>query len=329
MRVKSNFHRDLSPLLRHHIPMMKDITRERAGNLMRWSTRASVSVALLLVIGKAAAWGYSGSVAMLGSMTDSALDMVASLVTLYAVSHALQPADDDHRFGHGKAEALAGLFQASIMSGSALFLLLQSIEHLASGNVPVASELVINVSIFAIVLTLALVAFQSYVVRHTGSLAISGDHLHYKGDLLLNLGVIVAAWASAKDYAGADGAFGILIAGYILHGAWHVGRPALDMLMDKEFSEEAREKIFNLVMESPDVIGLHDLRTRSAGRDHFIQMHIEVDGDISVHAGHFIADEVEAVIGEHFPDADILIHIDPPSTRSSLLTQKELTSDKE
>lgn len=301
-----------------------DKNKLRAGYLMRWSTRAAVSVATILVVVKAIAWWLSGSVAMLGSMTDSGLDLMSSLVTMYAVKTALQPANEQYRFGHGKAEALAGLFQASIMSGFSIFLVLESIQSLYRNDVPSASDWVIGSSLIAIVLTFVLVLFQSYVVRHSKSLAIAGDHLHYKGDLLLNIGVIVAAALATKGIGWADGAFGLMIGAYILHGAYSVARPSIDMLMDKELSPEDREKIFNLVMESPGVRGLHDMRTRTSGRDCFIQMHIEVDGDLSVHKAHFIGDEVEAIIGEEFPEADILIHIDPPSKLSAILTTREL-----
>jgi len=304
--------------------MIQDLAKIRAGKLMQWSTWASVSVAVMLVSAKGVAWWQSGSVTMLGSMMDSGLDLMASMVTLLAVRHALMPADSDHRFGHGKAEALAGLFQASVMSGSAVFIVFESIDRLWHGVAPVAHDLIINVSIFAIVLTIILVGFQSYVVRQTKSLAIAGDHLHYKGDLLMNVAVIVAAIATSAGYANADGIFGLLIACYIFYGGWEVGRPALDMLMDKEFSDAEREQIFNLVMESPEVLGLHDLRTRSAGRDRFIQMHIEVDGNFTVRRGHFIADEVEAVLGEAFPDADIIIHVDPPDEHMGDISHREL-----
>ncbi len=300
------------------------IDRETSGNLMKWAARASVSVALILLATKTGAWWLSQSVAMLGSATDSGLDLMASVVTLLAIKTALQPADDDHRFGHGKAEALAGMFQAAIMGGSAVFLLFESIARLANPIVIQQSELVMKVSILAILLSLVLVLFQSYVVKKTKSIAISGDHLHYRGDLLLNACVIVSAYLSSVGYIYADSLFGFMIALYIAKGSYDVARPAVDMLMDREFPEGEREDIFNVVMGSPGVIGLHDLRTRTSGRDRFIQMHIEVKGSITVSEGHFIADEVEATLGETFPDTDILIHIDPPTEKSDDLTVKEL-----
>lgn len=303
--------------------------REQSNRLMKLATYASVSVAGALVAGKAVVWWQTGSVAMLGSLTDSALDMAASVVTLFAVRAAIEPPDEAHRFGHGKAEALAGLFQAAIMSGSALFLLLRALERLLDPTAVTQPTLIIQVSAIAIALSLLLVSFQSYVVRKTGSLAVAGDHLHYKGDLLLNLGVIGAAYGASGGYPVADSIIGLAIGFYILWGAYGIARPATDMLMDREFAGDEREKIFNIVMESPGVLGLHDLRTRASGRDKFIQMHIEVDGELNVRKAHFIADEVEATLGELFPEAEILIHMDPLSEQSDDLTRAELPNQKD
>lgn len=303
--------------------------RTQADKLMQWATYASVTVAVSLVVVKSLVWWQSDSVAMLGSLTDSALDLAASVVTLMAVRTAITPPDEEHRFGHGKAEALAGLFQAAIMSGSAVFLVLHALERLWLPHEVAQPVLIMQVSVLAIALSLILVGFQSYVVRKTGSLAVAGDHLHYKGDLFLNVGVIVAAYLVAKGFPLADGLIGIGIAAYILWGAYGIARPATDMLMDREFSAHEREQIFNTVMESPGVQGLHDLKTRVAGRDRFIQMHIDVAGDLTVRRGHFIADEVEATLGELYPEAEILIHIDPLSEQSDDLTLAELPSHKD
>jgi ferrous-iron efflux pump FieF len=303
------------------------LKRHKSNNLMQWATRAAVGVASTLVLTKLYVWWLSSSVAMLGSLTDSALDLVASLVTLFAVKTAVLPADQDHRFGHGKAEALAGLFQSSVMGGAAVFLALEAAQNLWQPVQVQASALVIKVSVLAIILSFLLLAFQSYVIRKTKSLAIAGDHLHYKGDLLLNVGVIAAAYTSALGWLYADGIFGLLIAAYIMFGSANIARPAVDMLMDRELPDADREAIFNMALGNPDVRGMHELKTRLSGRDTFIQMHIEVDSKITVHAAHFISAEVEAMIGEAYPDAEILIHIDPPSERSVDLTYKELGKD--
>lgn len=302
--------------------------RAQANRLMTWATRAAVAVAVTLVASKAIAWWLSGSAAMLGSLADSSLDLMASLVTLFAVKTAITPADEDHRFGHGKAEALAGLFQAAFMAGSALFLLMHSVEALWAPKVVSQPDLVIQVSLLAIALSLALVVFQSYVVRKTGSLAVAGDHLHYKGDLLMNAAVIAAAYISSRGFLYADGLFALGIALYIFFGAYEIARPAIDMLMDRELSPEDREAIFNMVLENPRVLGMHKLKTRQSGRDIFIQMHLEVDAALTVKEAHFISVDVEAIVGESYPDAEIIIHLDTPSEHSDTLTFNELM-DKE
>lgn len=298
--------------------------RQKADNLMQWATRGAVTVAATLVITKAYSWWLSDSVSMLGSLTDSALDLAASIVTLLAVKAAISPADHDHRFGHGKAEALAGLFQAAIMAGSALFLLLEAVGNIWNPVPMKETGLVIQVSALAIVMSIALVAFQAFVVRKTKSLAIAGDHLHYRGDLLMNLGVIGAAYTSTLGWQYADGIFGVLIAGYILFGSYEIVKPAIHMLMDRELPDEDREAIFNMALGNPDVRGMHELKTRLSGRDVFIQMHIEVDSKMTVKDAHFVSSEVEAMIGEAYPDAEILIHVDPPSEKSVDLTVREL-----
>jgi len=305
------------------------IERQQSDRLMKLATYASVSVAIILVLVKTTTWWRSESVAMLGSLTDSGLDLAASLITLLAVRTAITPADEAHRFGHGKAEALSGLFQAALMTTAAMFLALNSLGRLWSPSAVTATDTMIGVSLFAIALSLVLVRFQAYVMKKTGSLAVAGDHLHYKGDILLNLAVVAAALFAMNEMYLADGFIGLAIGAYILWSALGVAKPATDMLMDREFSDAERERIFNTVMGSPGVLGLHDLRTRASGRDKFIQMHIEVNGDLTVRKAHFIADEVEATLGELYPEAEILIHVDPLSEQSDDLTLAELPNRKD
>lgn len=280
--------------------------------LMRMGAMASVMVALTLIAAKAYAWWLSGSVALLGSLADSSLDFLASAVNLFAIIVALQPADEEHRFGHGKAEAIAGLFQTSIIFGSSAFLVYWSFLRIMN-PVPIeAGTLGIGVSVFAILMTLGLVTFQKKVIAKTKSVAITADRLHYVGDLLLNGGVIVALLLSTMaGIPAADGYFGLAIALYIGWNAYQIGRTSIDMLMDREFGPKEREKIFNLVMENPDVKGLHDLKTRRSGLLSFIQMHIELDPDINLFEAHAIADEIETTVGEEFAGAEIIIHTDP------------------
>ena len=280
--------------------------------LMRAGASASVVVALVLIAAKSLAWWKTGSVALLGSLTDSVLDFLASLINFVAVRASLTPPDEDHRFGHGKAEAIAGLFQSSLILGSAVFIGWHAWERILDPVVVDHSVLGIGVSFFAIALTLGLVIFQKHVIKHTGSVAISADRLHYVGDLLLNSAVIVALVLSTfANIPGADGWFGLGIAVYIAWNAYLIARSSIDMLMDKEFSNQEREQIFNLVMGNKDVKGMHDLKTRKSGLMSFIQMHIELDPEMPLYEAHTVADEVEATIGEAFAGAEIIIHTDP------------------
>ncbi|WP_308909409.1 cation diffusion facilitator family transporter [Pseudokordiimonas caeni] len=305
------------------------MTRAAQDRLMILATFASMGVATTLVVTKTLVWWASGSVAMLGSMADSALDLLASAITFLAVRMAVMPPDEDHRFGHGKAEAIAGLIQSGIIMASSFFILMESSARLYNPMPVQATGPVIAVSVLSIVLSLGLVLFQRFVVARTRSIAVAGDHLHYQGDLLMNAAVIAAVLIAGTGFTEADGIFGILIALYIGHGAYGIGRNAIDMLMDREFSDADRETIFNLVMGNPDVRGLHELKTRHAGRDSFIQLHIEVDGEMTVREGHLVGDEIEATLSEAFPNAEILIHIDPPSEYSGQLTAAEVPMPKE
>ena len=237
---------------------------------------------------------------------------LARSINLVAVRHALMPADREHRFGHGKAEPLAALGQATFISGSALFLVFEA-SHRLFNPAPIAhTGFGIGVMVFAIAATFVLTRFQAYVVRKTGSIAIQADSLHYFGDLLVNGSVIVALLlVSQLGWAWADPIFGLGIAAYILYNAWQIAHGAYDMLMDRELPDEDRQQIKDIVKGHPDVIGLHDLRTRASGRDTFIQIHLELDGEMTLLRSHEIADEVEARLHEVFPDAEVIIHQDP------------------
>lgn len=280
---------------------------------MRLATYASLTVALVLVLAKLVAWTISDSVSLLATLIDSTLDVLASGINLLAVRHALSPADKEHRFGHGKAEALAGLGQAAFIAGSSVFLLLESSRRVMS-PVPVDSYTVgIGVMVFSIVATLLLILFQRHVVQKTGSTAIKADSLHYRTDLFVNASVIIALWLSAKGWPGFDAVFAIGIAVFILYSAWEIVRQSLDHLMDRELPDEDREKIKALVIAHKQVIGMHDLRSRQSGTDAFIQLHLELDDDLTLLHSHKICDEVELSLEEAFPGAQIIIHVDPIS----------------
>jgi ferrous-iron efflux pump FieF len=297
--------------------MTMDTTRqtdENAANgaLMRRATYASVAVALTLIVAKLYAWTLTDSVSMLSTLVDSLLDGVASVITLIAVRHALTPADLEHRFGHGKAEALAAMTQSAFVAGSAAVVLFQAIERLLHPKPMAHTEIGVAIMVFSIALTLCLVIFQAYVVKRSGSVAITADSLHYQGDLLINLAVIAAFLIhSVLSWQMIDPLIGGAIAGYLLFGAWRILRGALDMLMDRELPVEDRDQIFNIAMAHADVRDLHELRTRRSGQDVFIQLHLELDADITLMQAHIISDEVELQIRNAFKGAEVLIHQDP------------------
>lgn len=281
-------------------------------SLNRSAALASIGVAVLLVGLKAwAAWS-TGSIAMLGSLADTALDLVASLATLAGVWVAAQPDDENHRFGHGKAEALAAMFQVVLISISALSLAVRAVEQWLGGHRPDEAGGGIAVSLVAMGATFALLAWQRYVIRKTGSLAISTDHVHYQSDLLLNLAVIAAlALDQYAGISGADPAFGLAIAAWLGWGAWGASQQAIEQLMDHEWPEEKKQRFLEVVARHPELKGLHDLRTRTSGNRDFVQFHVAVDPQMTVRAAHEVMDEIEAKLLAEFPGIEILIHPDP------------------
>jgi ferrous-iron efflux pump FieF len=282
------------------------------GTLTSRAAMASITMALFLVGLKVWAVWDSGSVAMLGSLADTMLDVVASLVTLFAVRYAALPADDEHRFGHGKAEALAALFQVVLISLSAAAIGWRAVNRFGS-NAPVeALELGIGVSLVAMAATFALLAYQRLVIRRTGSVAIQADHVHYQSDLLLNGGVIAALMLDSQlGWRWADPLFGLIIALWLGWGAWRAALGAVDQLMDKEWAEDKKAQLIALANAHPEATGLHDLRTRTSGGQDFAQFHVWVDPAMTVLDAHRIMDEIEAELMAAFPGAEILIHPDP------------------
>ncbi|MBN8483678.1 MAG: cation diffusion facilitator family transporter [Sphingomonadales bacterium] len=280
--------------------------------LNRSAALASIAVALLLVGLKLWAVFSTGSTAMLGSLADTALDLIASLATLIGVWVAAQPADEKHRFGHGKAEALAAMFQVVLISISAIGIAFRAVDQWLAGSRPEAAEGGIVVSAIAMGATLALLAWQRHVIRQTKSLAISTDHVHYQSDLLLNLAVIAAlALDSYAGISGADPLFGLAIALWLGWGAWGASQEAVRQLMDHEWPEERRAAFLEAVARHPEIKGLHDLRTRTSGNRDFVQFHLAVDPDMTIRQAHVVMDEVEAILQREFPGLEILIHPDP------------------
>ena len=279
--------------------------------LVKRATYASVSVAVILILVKLLAWTWTQSLSLQATLVDSVLDAAASLLNLIAVRHAYRPADCEHRFGHGKIEALAALGQSLFIAVSAVWLLKEAFDRLQQPQKIVSMNLGIVVMIFAIVLTLILIAYQNHVIRQTNSTAIMVDSVHYRSDLFINGSVIFALLSSEwfnNSYSDSLLSAGISI--YILITAWKIAKSSFHILIDRELSDQEREKITTIALAHPQVLGCHDLRTRSSGNRQFIQVHIEMDGHLTLNEAHIISEEVSSNIESKFTQADVIIHED-------------------
>ncbi|GGK00462.1 cation diffusion facilitator family transporter [Pseudomonas matsuisoli] len=285
--------------------------------LLRCATCAALATALLLAAAKAIAWWMSGAVSLLAGLTDSLLDSAASLLNLLAVHYALRPADDDHRYGHGKAEALAGLGQALFIAASAILVGLQAIERLADPQPLGTTGIGILVMVLSLALTTALLLYQRHVVRVTGSTAIRADSLHYRSDLLLNTGILIALVLTAMGWPRSDALIGLCIALYIFYSAFSIAREAGSVLMDKELPTDVSERMYRLACAVDGVLDAHDLRTRMSGSHWFVQLHIELPGALSLTQAHDCCVAVEHAITAAFPRAEVLVHADPDTVRPS------------
>ena len=280
--------------------------------LRRWATYASVSVASILILGKLAAYLLTGSIAILSSLVDSTVDLLASLVTMLGVASAMKPPDRNHRFGHGKAEALAALAQAAFIVGSCAILAYEAISRFYKPQPVENTVFGYWATGLAIVLTILLLAFQRYVVRKTGSMAIEADRMHYVGDLLVNMVVtLTLVLQDVLQAAWLDPLFALGIAMVLSGNAWRVAKDALNVLMDRELSDVDRDKLLALVRQHPRVAGIHDLRTRSDGERAFVNFHLELDGGTSLSEAFAITTEIRAMIQQQFTNADVMIHLDP------------------
>lgn len=281
--------------------------------LLRLVTMASVGVALLLVIGKVFAWRLTGSLSILASMVDSCMDAAASTINLVAVLYSLKGADAEHKFGHGKAESLAGLAQASFIALSAIFLIDHAVKRLLAPP-PLAAVMAGLVVIgFAMLLTFLLLAFQRHVIRKTQSVAIRADSLHYASDILTSLATAAALILAQLGWPLADPLLALAIALYILYSAGTIAYEAAQHLMDRELANDIQQTICDIALANPQVISVHDLRTRQSGQTKIIQLHLDLDDQLPLITAHAVAKEVEHKIRAAFPGADIIIHQDPAS----------------
>jgi ferrous-iron efflux pump FieF len=303
--------------------------RQAEGNFTTRAALASVATALFLLALKSFAAWQTGSVAMLGSLADTGLDLLASLVTLYGVRIAALPADYDHRFGHGKAEALAALFQVALITASAAAIGWRAVVSFTEDRPTASAEVGIGVSLAAIAATFVLLWYQRRVIALTRSVAIEADNVHYQSDLLLNLSVIAALVLDQYlGLTGADPIFGIAIALWLAWGAFRASSHAIDQLMDKEWPEEKRRRFIEVIARQPELKGIHDLRTRRSGAKDFAQFHVWVDPAMTVAAAHDVMDAVEERLEQEFPGVEILIHVDPEGQvdePGNLLVETDLT----
>lgn len=293
--------------------MAKALTDKQVhfNNLIKLASWASVCVAIMLLLMKIYAWFATGSIGVLASLVDSLLDLLASLINMFAIRYAMVPADDEHRFGHGKAESLAGLGQALFISSSALFLIIYSIERMVNPSELRSIEVGSIVVGISIVLTFVLVAFQRFVAKKTGSLAIKADSLHYASDLLTNTGILIGLVLYQQGIVQADPVIALAIGIYILKSAWDIGDEAVHHLLDRELPEEEQTQILAIANAPKEILEVHDLRTRQSGRTKFVQMHLVMQGSTPLSKAHEIGEQIEAEIENAFHDVDVLVHLDP------------------
>ena len=286
---------------------------QRSGdNLMRWATYASFGTAVTLIVITLGAWAITGSVALLSTLVDALTDAVSSVVNMWAVRQALMPPDMEHRFGHGKAEPLAGLGQAAFTLGSGVFLLIEAADRFVHPVPLIRSDIGIAVMVIAIILTLALVQFQNFVVRRTKSVAISAASTHYIGDILINLSVIVSMGiVTLFGWTFIDPMFAVFVSVFLMWNARIIAAESLEMLMDRELPEPQRNDLRTIAMGHVGVLDVHDLRTRQSGQRGFIQIHLEMDGTMPLSRAHEIGDEVERAIVEAYQNFEVIVHHDP------------------
>ncbi len=282
------------------------------GQRVRGTALLAIGVAAVMIVMKGFAWMATGSASMLGAFLDSLMDMSLSVMNFFAIRHAQTPADAEHRFGHGKAEALAALVQGAMLSLAALFLLYEAGEAFLNPRILTETDIGIGVILISIVLTVGLVQVQKRTAKATNSVAIEADSAHYEGDIYINIGVLAALVLSGlMDMPYADPAIAVLVALVLANSARQIFTSAGNQLMDRELDDATREEIKRLILAHPQVRGLHDLRTRQAGLSRFVQCHIELDGKMTLDVAHQVSDAVEESVMAKFPDMEVLIHQDP------------------
>ncbi|AWH88667.1 CDF family cation-efflux transporter FieF [Limnobaculum parvum] len=286
---------------------------DQYGRLVKTAALCAASVAAVLLLVKIAAWWLTGSVSLLAALVDSMVDIAASITNLLVVRYALQPADHQHTFGHGKAESLAALAQSMFISGSAIFLFLTGFQHLANPQPIKSAGIGIIVTVISLISTIGLVTFQRWVVRKTQSQAIRADMLHYQSDIFMNGAILAALGLSLYGFLYADAIFALGIGCYILYSALTMAYDAVQTLLDRALPDEERQEIMDIALSKSGIMGAHDLRTRQSGPTRFIQLHVEMADELPLVEAHKIADDVEQDILRRFPNSEVIIHQDPCS----------------
>ena len=282
--------------------------------LMRFASYFSVGTAILLIVVKLVTFFYTNSLAILSSLMDSGLDLLASVVNLIAVQQSLVPADRNHRFGHGKAEALGGLSQGLIIVGSAVFLLIETWNHYQNPRPLERLDIGLGVMLFSIIITFSLISFQRFVIYKTNSVSIHADSAHYTGDILMNVGVILSMLLSyTLGLIWVDTIFAIGVAIYLLKTSGAVIFNAVQILMDQELSREVREQIKKIALRHPEIISIHDLRTRNSGLCKFIQFNALMKKGLTLQETHAVCSVLEKEIKEAIPNSETFIHQEPDS----------------
>ncbi len=280
--------------------------------LLKLATYASVATASLLIIAKLIAWFMTGSMSLLATLLDSTMDILASLITLFAVRIAIAPADEDHHFGHGKAEQLAVLAQSAFIGGSAIVLVLNSLDRITGEDVMLENESAgIVVMVFSIIATLILLSIQRYVIRKTNSAAIKSDSLHYQVDLLTNIAVLAALIGTSYGYHQVDNVLALLIGGYMLFSVRSLAWDSIEQLMDKALPEEELQEIEKRALSVDGVLGIHDVKTRMSGSTPFIQMHLDLEPHTPLIYAHDLGVQAKRAVLDYLPEADVIVHLDP------------------
>jgi ferrous-iron efflux pump FieF len=290
-----------------------DTESARGASLRRFASMISLTTAVALVAVKLSAWIATGSVAMLTSAVDALVDTGASFATYFGVRYAERPPDHDHRFGHGKGEAVAAFTQAAFLAGAAFVLTVQSIQRLVHTQPINALDVGLSVIVASLVAALVLVILQTWVLRKTGSTAIAADRAHYLTDVAVNVAVLMALGVTKlTGWTRADPSFALAISGYMLLNAYGIAKHALAQLLDRELSDEDRQRIKATILTCDGVRGTHDLRTRFSGDRTFIEYHVEVDGRLPVERGHAIGDATERAVENLLPGTvEAMAHLEP------------------